>query len=109
MDIYDKKVANALIYVQVPGTFGSQANPNSTIASGDVLTNAATIDNKGFEFSARWHDNITKDLSYFVGGNVSFNRNRVVSLNGGLPYFDGNINGYFTTETKAGYPIGAFL
>jgi len=109
MDIYDKKVANALIYVQVPGTFGSQANPNSTIASGDVLTNAATIDNKGFEFSARWHDNITKDLSYFVGGNVSFNRNRVVSLNGGLPYFDGNINGYFTTETKAGYPIGAFF
>lgn len=44
-----------------------------------------------------------------MGGNVSFNKNRVVSLNGGLPYFDGNINGYFTTETKAGYPIGAFF
>ena len=109
LDVYDKKVTNALIYVQVPGTFGSQANPNSTITPGDVLTNAATIDNKGLEFSARWHDNITKDFSYFVGGNVSFNRNRVLSLNGGLPYFDGNINGYFTTETKAGYPIGSFF
>jgi len=108
-DVYDKMVTNALIYVQVPGTFGSQANPNSSITPGDVLTNAATIDNKGLEFSARWHDNINKNLSYFIGGNVSFNRNRVVSLNGGLPYFDGNINGYFTTETKAGYPIGAFF
>jgi len=109
IDIYDKKVTNALIYVQVPGTFGSQANPNSTITPGDVLTNAATIDNKGLEFSARWHVNISKNLSYFIGGNVSFNRNRVVSLNGGIPLFDGNINGYFTTETKAGYPIGAFF
>ena len=109
IDVYDKKVANALIYIQVPGTFGSQANPNSSITPGDVLANAATIDNKGLEFSARWHDNINKNLSYFIGGNVSFNKNRVVSLNGGLPYFDGNINGYFTTETKAGYPIGAFF
>ena len=109
LDVYDKRVSNALIYVQVPGTFGSQANPNSSITPGDVLTNAAVIDNKGFEFSARWHDNIGKGLSYYIGGNVSFNRNRVVNLNGGLPYFDGNINGYFTTETKAGYPIGAFF
>jgi len=108
-DVYDKKVSNALIYIQVPATFGSQANPNSSIIPGDVLDNAAVIDNKGLEFSARWRDKISNDLSYFVGGNISLNRNRVVTLNGGLPIFDGNINGYFVTETKAGYPIGAFF
>jgi TonB-linked SusC/RagA family outer membrane protein len=108
-DVYDKKVNDALIYVQVPGTFGSQANPNSSIVPGDVLTNAATIDNKGIEFSLRWHDDISKNFSYFIGGNISANKNRVVNLNGGLPIFDGNINGFFTTETKAGYPIGAFF
>ena len=108
-DVYDKKATQALIYVYVPGTFGSQPNPNSSISPGYVLDNAATIDNKGLEFSARWHDNINNKLSYFIGGNVSFNRNRVVNLNGGSPIFDGNINGYFTTETKAGYPIGAFF
>lgn len=108
-DVYDKRVTNALIYVQVPGTFGSQANPNSSITPGDVLDNAAVIDNKGLEFSARWQDKINNNLSYYVAGNVSFNRNRVVNLNGGLPLFDGNINGYFVTETKAGYPIGAFF
>jgi TonB-dependent starch-binding outer membrane protein SusC len=109
LDVYDKRVNNALIYVQVLGDFGSQANPNSTITAGDVLTNAAEIDNKGLEFSTRWHDDINSKLSYFIGGNISFNRNRVVNLNGGLPIFDGNINGYYTTETKAGYPIGAFF
>jgi TonB-linked SusC/RagA family outer membrane protein len=108
-DVYDKKVDNALIYIQVPATFGSQANPNSTITPGDVLDNAAVIDNKGLEFSARWQDKIGNDGSYFIGGNISLNRNRVVTLNGGLPIFDGNINGYFVTETKAGYPIGAFF
>jgi TonB-dependent starch-binding outer membrane protein SusC len=109
IDVYNKEVTNALIYVEVPGTFGSQNSTISTIAAGDIATNAATIDNKGLEFSANWHDNISKVLSYYIRGNVSFNRNRVVSLNGGLPYFDGNINGYFTTETKAGYPIGSFF
>lgn len=109
LDVYNKMVTNALIYVQVPGTFGSQANPNSSITPGDVLTNAASIDNRGLEFSARWHDNASKSLSYFVGANITFNRNRVVSLNGGLPYFDGNINGYFTTQTTSGYPIGSFF
>jgi TonB-linked SusC/RagA family outer membrane protein len=108
-DVYDKRVDNALIYVQVPGTFGSQANPSSNITAGDVLTNAASIDNKGIEFSARWHDKINADLSYFIGGNISYNQNKVLSLNGGIPFFDGNINGYFTTETKAGYPIGSFF
>ena len=108
-DVYDKKASNALIYVQVPGTFGSQADPASTIVAGEVLTNAATIDNRGLEFSARWHDNIGSKISYFIGGNVSFNRNKVLNLNGGLPFFDGNINGYYTTETKTGYPIGAFF
>ncbi len=104
LDFYDKRATNALIFVQVPGTFGSQANPSSTITAGDVITNAATIDNKGVEFSARWHDNINENLSYFIGGNVSANRNRVVNLNGGQPFFDGNINGSLPTETKAGLP-----
>jgi TonB-dependent starch-binding outer membrane protein SusC len=109
MDVYDKKVTDALIYVGVQGDFGGQNNPLSSIPGTNVIDNAATIDNKGFEFSARWHDNINKNLSYFIGANASLNRNRVVSLNGGLPLFDGNINGYYTTETKPGYPIGAFF
>ena len=36
-DVYDKKATQALIYVYVSATFGSQPNPNSTIAPGYVL------------------------------------------------------------------------
>jgi TonB-linked SusC/RagA family outer membrane protein len=109
IDLYDKITNNALIYVQVPATFGSQANPNSTITPGYVITNAASIENKGVEFSSRWSDKINSKLSYYIGGNISFNKNNVRSLNGGTPYYDGNINGYFVTETTVGHPIGSFL
>jgi TonB-dependent starch-binding outer membrane protein SusC len=109
IDLYDKKTNNALIYIRVPGTFGSQANPGSSITPGYVLTNAAEIENKGIEITARWSDAISQNLSYSIGGNITFNKNDVVKLNGGVPFYDGNINGYFTTETKAGYPIGSFF
>jgi TonB-dependent starch-binding outer membrane protein SusC len=109
LDLYNKKVTNALIDFYVPGTFGSQANPSSTITPGYVIGNAASIDNKGIEFSARWTDKINSNFSYFIGGNVSYNKNEVLSLNGGVPFYDGDINGYYVTETKAGYPVGAFF
>ena len=109
IDLYDKKTNNALIYVRVPGTFGSQSDPNSSIAPGYILTNAASIENKGIEVTARWNDRINKKLSYFIGGNITLNKNKVVSLNSGSPFYDGNINGFFTTETKTGYPIGSFF
>ncbi len=109
IDGYDKKTNGALILVTVPGTFGSQPDPNSTIAPGYVLTNAASIDNKGLELSLKWSNRINDNLSYYVGGNITFNKNTVFGLNGGSPYFDGNVNGYFVTETTNGHPIGSFF
>ncbi|HLX67944.1 MAG TPA: hypothetical protein VKR41_13135, partial [Puia sp.] len=109
IDVYDKVVNNALIYFLLPATFGSQENPNSSIPVGYVIGNAASIENKGLEFSARWSDHIGSKISYFVGGNISFNKNNVKSLNGGTPYYDENINGYYVTETTVGHPIGSFL
>jgi TonB-linked SusC/RagA family outer membrane protein len=109
IDLYDRKVNNALIYVQVPGSFGSQNDPNSTIPFNDVLTNAVSFDNKGIELSLRWTDKVNKDFSYYIGGNVTFNKNEVTNLNGGSPIYDGNVNGYFTTTTTVGHPIGSFF
>jgi TonB-linked SusC/RagA family outer membrane protein len=109
IDLYDRKVKNALIYVQVPGSFGSQADPNSTIPFNDVLTNAVSFDNKGIELSLRWTDKINNDFSYYIGGNITFNKNEVTSLNGGSPIYDGNVNGYFVTTTTVGHPIGSFF
>jgi TonB-dependent starch-binding outer membrane protein SusC len=109
IDVYDKKTNNALILVRVPATFGSQPNSNSSITPGYVLTNAAEIENKGLEFSINWAEKVNDKISYHVGANVTFNKNNVIGLNGGAPYFDGDINGYFTTETTNGHPIGSFF
>jgi TonB-linked SusC/RagA family outer membrane protein len=108
MDVYNKRVNNALINAYAPGTFGVQNNPNSSIAAGYVIYNAAVIDNKGAEIMLRWHDNISKKWSYSISVNMSYNKNDVVSLASGTPYTDGYINGAFTTETVPGSPIGSF-
>jgi len=40
--------------------------------------NIAQVDNKGFEVEANFHKKINNDLSFDLGGNFSFNRNKVV-------------------------------
>ncbi len=102
VDYYNKKVKNALIYVAIPSTVGD--------ADGKVLTNAASIENKGWEFSLNWNDKINKNLSYKIGGNITLNDNNVIGLNGGQPLPDGSIGASqgFITLTTNGRPVGAF-
>jgi TonB-dependent starch-binding outer membrane protein SusC len=106
-EVYNKIVKNALINVLVPSTLGSY-NPNG--GGGYVLTNAASIQNKGVELSLNWHDRINKDFTYFIGGNITFNNNNVVGLNGGQPYIDGPVGADQpdVTKTDNGHPIGSF-
>ena len=104
---YTKIVKDALINVLIPSTLGSY-NPSGS--GGYVLTNAASIQNKGVEVSLNWHDQINSHLSYFVGANITFNQNTVVGLNGGQPYIDGPIGADQpdVTRTDNGHPIGSF-
>lgn len=110
LDYYDKKTHDALIYVLIPATLGSQPNPNSSVPAGYVLTNAATVQNVGEEITLKWSDQINRDFSYYVGGNISFNKNDVVGLNGGQPYIDGPVGASqpYVTRTDNGHPIGSF-
>jgi TonB-dependent starch-binding outer membrane protein SusC len=105
---YNKTVKNALIYVQIPSTLGSY-NPTNG-GQGFVLTNAASVQNKGVELTLNWHDHISKDFSYSIGGNVTFNNNNVTGLNGGQPYIDGPIGADqpYVTKTASGHPIGSY-
>ena len=105
---YNKTVKNALIYVQIPSTLGSY-NPNNG-GQGFVLTNAANVQNQGVELALNWHDKITKDFSYSIGGNITFNKNNVTGLNGGQPYIDGPVGADqpYVTKTASGHPIGSF-
>jgi len=68
-----------------------------------LLDNLGTIQNKGFEFSATWNRNITKDLNFSVSGNLTTIKNKVIKLNKeGFEIFNG------AARTTAGFPIGYF-
>jgi len=102
IDLYDKKTTNALTYVVFNGVYVGDVD-------NQYLTNASNFRNKGIEVGLNWNDNIGDDWRYTIGGNIAFNQNRVIGLNGGQALFDGNINGFFTTKTDNGQPIGSFF
>jgi hypothetical protein len=102
INYYDKKVENALINVPIPRTVGD--------ADGVIITNVASIQNKGVELVLSWKDDVNDNLSYSVTGNATFNDNNVIALNGGQAIFGGGIGagqGY-TTYTDNGHPVGSF-
>ncbi len=93
--LYYKKKTEGFL-VQVPGIAGATGG----------LGNTGDIENKGFEFSASWNQNITKDLSFTVSGNLSTIKNKVLALsNTGYKLAAGETN---PNQTEAGYPIGYF-
>ena len=107
---YDKRTTNVLDYVLISATSGSQPDFSAPTPApaGTVLTNAASVENKGLELALGWADKLTKSFSYHINGNISFNKNDVIGLNGGQPLLDGNVNGYYVTKTDNGEPIGSF-
>lgn len=103
LDFYDKKTNDALIEINIPGILG---DVNSL-----YTTNAASFSNRGVEFGLNWRDDINKDWSYNIGGNIAYNKNKITNLNGGQALFSGNVGGNQGNVTKSdnGQPIGSFF
>lgn len=101
VDYYSKKTTDALVIVNTPAILGDQDN--------SYITNAASFKNQGWEISLNWKDDITDDLSYNVGGNITFNTNELTGLNGGQALLGGNVGQQsFVTRTDNGHPVGSF-
>ena len=100
VDYYKKEVKNALININIPGTLPD--------ADSRYTTNAASFVNKGIEATLGWKDNISKQVSYNISANASFNKNRITGLNGGQAIQDGGNSQGFTTRSDNGVPIGSF-
>ena len=90
---YDKKTKD--IMVEVPGVNGFLPS----------LSNAGEIQNKGFELSVGWNQDLTEDLKLTVNANLTTIDNKVLSLaKEGYAILASN----GVSRTMAGLPIGYF-
>lgn len=91
LDVFNKITDDILRQVSVPAQVGRLAGPYRNIGS---------VSNKGFEITAAYH-NRAGQLSYNIGANLAYLKNKVTNLNGAV-YYEGN------TITREGVPIDAF-
>jgi TonB-linked SusC/RagA family outer membrane protein len=102
-DWYNKVTQDAIFEVPILGS-GGYRSPN-------IKGNFATFRNRGFEFAARWNDELNADFRYNIGFNFATNENQVTGLGGGrasllaggLP-----VGGFMTTISRVGDPLGSF-
>jgi len=105
IDFYDKRTENAIFAIPILGSLGMSGN--------QLIGNQATYQNRGFEFSITWNDNIKKTVSYNINANLGINDNKVLSVSTGAnPIYQavgttGSNN--FNTKTVVGRPIGEFF
>ncbi|QNL51223.1 TonB-dependent receptor [Olivibacter sp. SDN3] len=100
-DYYNKRTSDALARVLIPAIFG---DPDNT-----YVTNTASFRNRGVEFGLNWSDQVGSDFTYRLGGNITFNQNRVIGLAGGQAISAGGVGQQgVTTRTDNGQPVGSF-
>lgn len=101
IDYYNKRTEDALTIVAIPATLGDPDNA--------YITNASSFRNSGVEFALSWNDEINEDISYRVGGNMTFNKNEVIGLAGGQALLSGSVGQQsFVTRTDNGVEVGSF-
>lgn len=94
-DVYKKRTTGILRTVNLPAQVGGLGGPQENIG---------TMDNTGYELTLSYRNNIGA-FTYSVNGNVSYNKNRVVDIDGQILY---NYNTNLSTITEAGQPINAY-
>lgn len=71
-DWYKRLTNDILLSLEAPALLGITPS----------MQNAGSVENKGWELNLNWHDNLTDDLSYSIGFNLSDVKNKVVDLKG---------------------------
>jgi TonB-dependent starch-binding outer membrane protein SusC len=96
---YYRKQSSGLLFQQtLPSTAGGATAP---------YVNIGTVENKGFDFSATYHDAIGRDFRFSLTANVSAYKNNITNITQTQYLFGGSRIGAFVEE-KQGLPIGEF-
>ncbi len=97
MDYYNKTTDGILMTINTPMTF----------ALNNYYDNVGKVRNTGFEFTATWNDHIGK-FGYTVGGNITFNRNRILSMGGSGDQYNVDTNGATYGIMRVGESMHSF-
>lgn len=101
LDGYIKNTTDMLVPMAVPITTGYSDTEVPSI-------NAGKVRNQGWELTIS-SQNLTGELEWNTDFNVSFNKNKVISMNDGVPLFTGDdINMTKVRVNAEGNPINAF-
>ncbi|MFI3296308.1 MAG: TonB-dependent receptor [bacterium] len=92
VDVYRRDTKDALLYINAPAQVGNRYS---------MVSNVGVIRNEGIEIQLD-HSNKIGEVSYSLGGNVSFLRNELTESNGGFPLYGDR------TITQEGYAINTF-
>jgi TonB-linked SusC/RagA family outer membrane protein len=95
VDLYKKYTINILRAVNIPDQIGGLTGPSK---------NVGTMQNTGVEVTLGYHNNIGA-FNYAFNGNIAYNKNKVIDLNGEILY---NYNTNLATITEAGYPVNSY-
>lgn len=99
-DYYEKTAQDMLLVLNIPSVSGFTQSPRE---------NAGSMKNSGFEFSADYATQLSKDLDFNAGFHFATVRNNVLSLEQtGEKIYSGNIKPGQTELTEVGHPIASF-
>lgn len=97
MDYYNKTTDGILMTINTPVTY----------ALNDYYDNVGKVRNTGFEFSVTWNDHIGL-VNYFIGGNIAFNNNRILSMGGSGDQYNIDSNGAVYGIMRKGEAMDSF-
>jgi TonB-dependent starch-binding outer membrane protein SusC len=85
----------------------------ATAGAGPPIINGGDVKNTGVELALNWSDNISKDLSYYVGFNGAYNKNEVGKIPTSNGIIQGEENQIYNNSPEFyrasnGHPIGYF-
>ncbi len=97
LDYYIRKTTDLLYDMPVPGTTGFVTQ----------FQNVGSMENKGVELMLNASIIEGRNFRWSVGGNISWNQNKIIKLDGDTDTLPGN-DGRFMNSLIVGQPIGVF-
>jgi TonB-linked SusC/RagA family outer membrane protein len=101
IEYYNRQSTDIILPVTIPRVISAQ----------NVFVNSGAVSNIGQELTLRWTDRISDSFSYYVGGNISHNQNKLEKVDNSFfsNFIGGGLNnGEFTKQVLVGEALGSY-